>query len=347
MDVPKYWIKSNLNSYKTNASVSSAHGRNFSGNLATLVCGLGQPICNLYKPGTANTSTNTITIPYNRGYGIKALYLRLKLYSTTGHFNYCTVNAGSSWLGSSGGLDGSTNLNAQYNQRSLTAYSATIDASAFTVGTIGTITITKTAVSSANTGIAYVSINEVPRGILDPVNTATDPGLLPDWSLPPSKLQEKTSSDPYGFARMWAELDNARYKSRRHIVQAVDQETPWTVTSTSLRDVFSDSTTVAQFTMRARRLYSTATTNPYKLFVRYASDGTADLKVTHDGGSSASTTVTLASSGGASTWANDSSNTINIPTDGTNQEVTLKFEAKRVTATSLKFATIALIENET
>jgi hypothetical protein len=322
-------------------------------------------------------------VPYAPSYGAQVLYIEVEPFNK----NWSTSNLGGSlkitvdlttgalnggaWIGSTQ-LDGTAQrvIAGRVQQQpvlcgwvDLTGVSKGIAASPF-------IKISVDNNSSDARGICRVHCVEVPLASYDPSSSTSEVSVDPGSFASGTPIIAGDSGSSAGFYRIASQLDNARYKTRRHMsifTAEVDGGTsstnnPLWVTSTSRVAINEAASTVTgqpvDLWCRARRLYTTSTANKYKLVVRYKNTAATSatgpdlrLAITPSGGSTTNTDVALpdtSSGSGSGVWTDylHSSN-IDVPTSGTDQLVKVRLTAKvQAAAETFHIAALALIENE-
>jgi hypothetical protein len=292
----------------------------------------------------------TINLCYVRAPGCLGLRIGAEVYGTTDG-ETCEVDAGASnWIYADG-LDGSRALIAPVEARTGQMYWGVKDADIYDVGDISTVSITHTPTASgAHTGLARVSVHEVPLALTDPQASPTLwPSFNAAWPLPPGgRLVDGTADTAYGFQRVVGQLAVARALPR-HLWQIAQWERvgdAWSTTSTSFVDLLGGARTF-DFWLRVRRRYRNTVANPRTIYLRYRSDQawTLRLVTTPKGGSSTNHDYTIPSHAGS--FVLRTSDAIDLPTSGTDQEVKLTVQAKMNTAGTLYVSTLALPEAET
>lgn len=354
-----------IGSHRVGRPVSHRHGRSWQDTISFLL-GYCLPVVASTSIATQpSASPADIVFAYKRSPGARALLVKVELHEPTNAGDLCNVNVtrvsgGTVYLPTSdpadGLLRGAIDLPPQKGRISDRAqFVDVLDVSGLTIGALEWFRIRWTDGPATGTkGIANVTIFEVPRASL--AVDADDAGVDGGWPFTGNGLYDGTTSTLDGFVRLANEIDRARKLVRRHM--------QW-LTVESIADAWQCGASVGvfaamkfghtvqpDFTMRARRLRSASTNNPYKLVCRYSTDHASaggQLKMTATSrttGTIVTTTVNLPASG-VGTFVASGEQAGSIPCDGVDQEVEMKFDFKTDAGANLRISEIALIEEET
>ena len=217
------------------------------------------------------------------------------------------------------------------------------------------ITLKIDPISSAAVECSRFVVEEIALADTDALNNpTTELGVNAAWPIAPAgQLIEGDAAEGDGFARVLYELENARYRTRRHCQWAhieYDPASPYLGTSgikcTTTAASWGSFTNIdGSLQLQARELY-TGTADKYTVWIRYLCSvgGKLRIGVTPVGGSTTNTDVTLSAS---SVWATATVSSIDIPVTGTNAEVEISLQGQVNSTGTLYLANFALIENET
>lgn len=290
-----------------------------------------------YTSDTDGTNTTLFVCPSPYA---KVLRVHVEGYATSATA-LCTIDGavGRTWVT---GQDGGLNAQEQrfgYNVQARKTLTGLLDLSTgFTPGTITTVQTRRLPVSGES-GLRLVQLCEVPLATTDVQDDPADePGFNPTWALPPGRLVEALDSDPRGFARIFGELAKARDQMRQHIQWGSIEDTTHSeqTASTSYVTIFGSS-----YRVRVPRYYNLSTPKTYTLCVRYLAAGGCSVRVavTPRGGSTTNTDLALSAAG---VWTSDTSSTVDLPVNGTDQECDIELKLKATSGTAY-VATLALI----
>ena len=318
-------------------------------------------------------STLETRIAYAPSPGAQALYIEIQpntinsLGSSLGKTITFTVDLtvgalnGGAWIGPTP-LDGDNIRLPIANLTQQPSYTGLVDLTGVSKGIASEPTI---KITSTELAPFRILIAEIPLPTYAP---AADPdeeiGVDPASFAGGAPVVDGGSPYSQGFYRLIDQMSKARNQVRRHLqffhFQQTGSNSHFRCTDkTNFKDLIdanstatgSNTPTTFEFYCRARRLYTTATANKYKLVVRYnvgGSGGNCTFRcvVTPAGGSPTNTDNTLTDTSGA--WATFvSSGTVDLPTSGTDQIVAVRFQGKVANVgTTLDIAMVALIESE-
>lgn len=355
-----------LQSTRVGRPVSHRHGRAWQDGLHFLLghCSRRVIACNPINAVSAASSA-TYRFAYKRSPGAAGLLVAVELYGGTADGRTSTVvltrvSGGTAYLpASSGGLlrAGSPSL----SQRSgywadRVQFSDVLDVSGYTAGSLEWLNLAWTNGSGSGAGsIRAIHAIEVPRRTI--ATLTSDAGVDGGWPFTGNDLYDGTTSTLDGFVRLANELERSRNKRYWH-AQVVRPETyadAWalgtsTVAFTAVPLAFGSSGSALN--VRARRLYTSATSNAAGFVCRYSTNHAtagAQLKVTATSRTTGtvSTSVFTLPASGAGTFVALAEQAFTLPTDGTDQECAVTFEFKTTSPASLYLAQLGLIEAET
>lgn len=352
--VPSYPSPSQLSSMAVARPVSgSVNGQRWANELAFLRAHAVQSVAAVKLPRHATAST--VRVAYNRSPGCNVIRVEVELHVTIVFPSFGRINASVALSGATliagSLLDGSSELLVPESEVSdYPVYVAYLDVSGVTAGTTQYIDISWTDVSNG-TGLYRVAVHEVPLAEVDPVGAATtEVGLNGGWPNPPNKLEAGATNVSYGWARIFGELDGARYTCRRHWQLATPEITAaaWTTSSTVDGPLTWNITGAydPDWYIRARRLYATTTANAHTLVGRLRMDAggsSGRVRILLDGVASGTLTVPA-----GTTSFTTISTAVSVPTNTSGQLVKVEFDA-RVDGggQTLYCSNLALIEAET
>lgn len=336
--------------------VSSAHGSRWAQDLAFLEAYALPPVAAATLPQTSATSPSTLRVAYARSPGCQLLLVRVQQHPRAAIGARSTITAtltGATWYVANG-LDGTAELNAPPHDRRdeggvVVGY---LDVSGVTAGTVQDLAIVTANVADNPYGLREVLVAELPVAAVDPVGApTTEVGVDGAWPSRDNPLYDGATDQARGFVRLWDRLDAARTKVRRHwqVCALEDTAGAFSCTATgAFGSVVFRPTTGADpaWRLRARALWgaSASTPNRYTFRVRYRTanaGGTVKIRPVFNGVAGATLSV-----GGTTSWT-AATVTVEVPTDGTDQEVTIRFEAMTdATAGTLYISQLALIEDE-
>jgi hypothetical protein len=363
--VPDRPAMTQLSDHVVGRPVSQRHGAAWRDTLHFLL-GANLPQIASFYLRQASGSPRTCTFAYKRSPGARALAVFVELHDVNAANLTCTVS-----LSRSGGaisflpdsVVANGDLRAGVGARPLSPLYGTyadraqfadvIDVSGLTVGALEWITLTWTdGPAVGTTGMCRVHVLEVPRR--DIAVDSSDAGVDGAWPFAGNGLYDGDgATDTDGFKRFSNEIARARNKVKRHIQQStLEHLTDGWISAPSVgayAAVLFNKSMRPSFQMRARRLYETSVANPYKFVCRYSTQSgtkTVDLKVTatsRGAGTVATATLTLAANAAFQASAEA---TLNVPTDGTDQEVFITLDHKDQAGANLVLSNWALIEDE-
>lgn len=388
--IPQRPTPSQLASRRVGAPLSAAHGRrwaqeaNFNRafavpSVATIyvpeahVCGTSQDYAFLYRrtPGVQVLRIGVRLHPYNASGTIgTALSGRLQVFYGTSPASLTQATLAGQGELSAFGSETQVALPSRV-VRVHDDHVCDVDVSGFsTSSTYVVIVRFRPNATGQTNGISTINAIEVPLAdttpTADPLSTG-EPGLNEAEPDVRNRVYAGSATSVGGMARLVSEMDRARSSVRRHMQVGLPLDFPATRNNTvngALNWGTSNgvgSTYDPYFRMRARRLYEAGSTNRYRFWALYRFDptysglagafATVEASTLTTGGATTQTaTAALADTGTA--WALTSA-TIDVPTDGTNQLVDVRFSAATantdgVTTTSdiASFMAFALIEEE-
>lgn len=232
-------------------------------------------------------------------------------------------------------------------------YYTVFDVSGETVGTAQELTVTSASSSGAPLGLYSVRVAEIPRSAIDPANDpTTDVGLNYVWPRPGNFIYagQEAGDAADGMERLIGQLGQARTNVKRYLQwSTLDNDTYAAVTtSATFADPnwhFTGAGTTPRWYTRAKRLYSTSTTNVVKARLRYKSP-TKDLivrfAVTPAGGSTTNYDITCPASGTYTTATGD----VQLDTSGTYGVCYVEVQTK-IASTTGYLSAWSLHDNET
>jgi len=320
-----------------------------------------------------SASTWETRIAYAPSPGAQVLYIEIQpntlnstgssLGTTVTYTVDLTVGAlnGGAWIGSTP-LDGDNIRLPIANLTQQPSYIGLVDLTGVTKGVVSepTLKITSTGLTPFR-----VLIAEIPLANYAPAASTTEEvGVDPGSFASGTAIVDGGSSYSQGFYRLVDQMGKARNQVRRHMqffhFQQTGSNSHFRCTDkANFKDIIdanstatgSNTPTTFMFYCRARRVYTTAMANKYKLIIRYnvgGSGGNCTFRaiVTPSGGSSSNSDHTLTDTSGSwSTYV--SSGTVDLPTSGTDQIVTIEFQGKVANVgTTLDMALVALVEYE-
>lgn len=345
---------------------------------AFLVGRATQPVCS-HGALAAHASAADVYVAYRRRPCVETLRVVAELHPGTATTSRATVAVSLAWgsgsiawhLGAGtidldGGMDGSSPLPAPVGPLAdYPTFEGLLDVSQLSVGTVSVLKVTAGDYSaSGGRGLVGLCASEVPVPLLLPVDDPTnESGVDAAWTQSGNAIVDGSVSSPRGVGRILRELARARTVCPWHVQIATPTSAPFTRNSTSLGLISvpsPHSSTLKAWRLRARRNRTTSVNNRvrfgavYRYTPTYA--GVANSYFTLDAqsvGGIGLVTTTLAMSATAGAWAH-ASTTGTIPTDGTNGECELVFQARTentdgVTTTSsqVEIALLYVIEEET
>lgn len=258
-------------------------------------------------------------------------------------------------LGIAGSLDGSTALNQQDPfEVSRSSYASFIHLgdAGDVADDVHEIRVTVDDVSAAShSGLATITLVEVPLGTLQPENGEVGP-LLP-YADARNELHDGDSGAGTGVIEYLTGEQDARTKIRQHVQIATYEDTgvAW----------YRGSTTVGalnwaggigtgyspKFRIRVRAPMGTSAATPaaYTLLVRHNSNEDWTLRVVRAvvGSGTSNHNEPIAASGGV--WATHEGS-ITLRADGTDQEIDLEFQLSSLDGSTVYVCAIALIQDE-
>lgn len=355
-----------LSDHVVGRPVSHRHGRAWQDAMHFLLGYDVPPLVSCTFP-QVDASPRDYVFAYKRTPGARAVAVFVELLDTTAAGLECSVVAtvvgvGTSYLPTGSGelrASPATVLNAQpgtFTDRRV--HMDVIDVSGLTVGALNWIKVTWTDGPTTGTrGLARLHAFEVPRR--DLAVDSSDAGVDGGWPFTGNPLYDGNgTTDLDGFKRFAAEIARSRNAVKRHL-QACTSEN---IGSLAYPQAWVEPVSVGVWAafkfnksaqpgvwLRARRLYETTTANPYKFVCRYSTQsGTkgAQLRVTATSritGSVATATLTLAPSLGFSASGEA---TLNVPCDGTDQDVRLTWDYQTDAGVDLYVSHIGIIEEE-
>lgn len=350
-----------LQGLRAGRPTSHRHGRAWHDNLHFLLGHNLPVICSTSVDKKPTAASADYYFAYKRSPGARSLMVLVELHEPAADGDVCRVTAAratglTDYLpdgSSSGDLRGTLDLFPQYGLWSdVTQFVDFIDVSGLTVGALEWIKITWTKSEGATHGISKIHAIEVPRATL--AQDSSDAGVDNAWPFTGNKLYDGTSSTLDGFVRLLSQIDLARtdWRTWFQVATVEANADAWAPGASAgvFANVLFGRSAQPIWTTRARRLYATSVNNAKKLVCRYTTGSAVDgatlrmIATSRTTGTAVTTDVTLAASAG---WSASAETTAAIPCDGTDQEVTLKFQFKTVGAAALKLSTIALYDAET
>lgn len=341
-------------------AVSQRHGRAWQDSLSFLLGYCLPPVVDstLYA---ASGSPREIFIAYKRSPGARGLAIIAELHDTTSAGQQCQVlveleGGGTAYLGPTGPFrPGSSPIMAQAGTWTDRAqHLDVLDVSALTVGTVYWIKVTWTNTPGTTRGLCRIKAFEVPRAAL--AEDSTDAGIDGGWPFAGNGLYDGSSSSLSGFKRFAAEILRARDEIRRHMqcVTLASNGTTgnpqsWILPShpTTFTAALFNRTVQPGFWFRVRRKYETTTAHRHGFLCRYRTVGTtAEIKVTATSrttGTVATVTVALPAS---ATYVASTLAYIDVPCDGTDQDVRVTMEYRTANNTDLHLSQFVLFEDD-
>lgn len=341
-------------------AVSQRHGRAWQDSLSFLLGYCLPPVVDstLYA---ATGSPREIFIAYKRSPGARGLAVIAELHDTTNAGQSCQVlveleGGGTAYLGPTGPFrPGSSPIMAQAGTWTDRAqHLDVLDVSALTVGTVYWIKVTWTNTPGTTRGLCRIKAFEVPRAAL--AEDATDAGIDGGWPFAGNGLYDGSSSSLSGFKRFAGEILRARDEIRRHMqcVTLASNGTSlnpqsWILPShpTTFTAALFNRTVQPGFWFRVRRKFETTTPHRHGFLCRYRTVGTtAEIRVTATSrttGTVATVTVALPAS---ATYVASTLAYIDIPCDGTDQDVRVTMEYRTANGTDLHLSQFVLFEDD-
>lgn len=348
-----------LQGLRAGRPTSHRHGRAWQDTLHFLL-GHNMPVIVSTSVDKQPTSTSAdYYFAYRRSPGARSLMVLVELHEPASDGDRCNVTAAratglTDYLpsGSTGDLRGTIDLFPQFGDwADVAQFVEFIDVSGLTVGALEWIKVTWTNVAGTTHGVSKIHAIEVPRAAL--AEDSSDAGVDGAWPFTGNKLYDGTSSTMDGFVRMLDQIDLARTEWRTYFQVATveanaDAWAPGASVGVFANVLFGRSSQPI-WTTRARRLYATTTNNAKKLVCRYTTGSAVDgatlrmIATSYVTGTVVNTDVVLPASAG---WGASAETTASIPCDGTDQDVTLKFQFKTVGAADLRISHVGLYDAE-
>lgn len=261
-------------------------------------------------------------------------------------------------LGIAGSLDGSTALNQQDPfevSRSTYASFIHLGDAGDVADSIHSIRVTVDDVSAAShSGLATITLVEVPLGTLQPENDEVGP-LLP-YADARNELHDGDSGAGTGVIEYLTGEQDARVKVRQHVQIATYEDTgvAWyrgSLTIGALNWAGGIGTGYSpQFRIRVRAPMGVSASTPatFTVVVRHNSTEDWTLRVVRAvrGGGTSNHDESIPASGG--TWSTyESGGSLTLRADGTDQEMDLEFQLSSLDGSNVYVCAIALIQEET
>lgn len=344
-------------------AVSQRHGRAWQDTLSFMLGYCLPPIVDstIYA---ATGSPREVFVAYKRSPGARAVAFVVELHDTTNAGQTCAVTValeggGTAYLPPSPAVGtmraGSPVLTPQAGTWTDRAqHVEVIDVSALTVGTVYWFVVTWINTPGTTRGPARIKAFEVPRAAL--AEDANDAGIDGGWPFAGNGIYDGTSSTLSGFKRFAAEILRARDEVRRHMqcVTLASNGTAlnpqsWILPSnpTTFTAALFNRTVQPGFWFRVRRKFETTTPHRHGFLCRYRTVGTtAEIRVTATSrttGTVATVTVALPAS---VTYVASTLAYIDIPCDGTDQDVRVTMEYRTANGTDLHLSQFVLFEDD-
>ena len=351
--IPQSPTNVDLSRMAVGRAVSAAHTRRWCDDLNFLRGRVVACVGGSVPSGVGDESGAVyIRIPYHHTPGIVALRVEVTLRAgANNQTGYITVTSseGTTWI-LHNGLDGSRPLIAPSGFRAFHTFSGVLDISGHS-DVLEVITLKIDPISSAKIECSRFLVEEIALADTAVIDYPTsEPGINAAWPIAPTgQLIEGDAAEADGYAKVLDELENARYRTRRHCQWAhieYDPASPYLSTSgikcTTVAASWGSFTNIdGSLQLQARELYS-GTADKYTVWIRYLCSvgGKLRIGVTPVGGSTTNTDVTLSAS---AVWATATVSSIDIPATGTNAEVEISLQGQVSTAGSLYIANFALI----
>lgn len=356
------------------ALASWAVGQQVSGGLfegiaeaLAFLCGRNLPQI-LSATDLAPLDTQDVYVIYQRTPACRALAIAIELQGdaaggrSTVNITLDTGSGSIAWyptLGTSesnGQLDGSSELPATNTvQRDYPIFEGILDVSNLTVGAVSVLRFSSGDVSSSGgQGIFSLSIWEVPLAACDPVASPSgEIGVDPGWLVGGNGIVAGSETSPRGIGRIMREADRAREEVPRHWQVLTPEGAAWeqAISGTGALDWGSRFTGLDHvWRIRARKLYTDAG-NRVRFLARYAWNGSGSgvirciaSSLNTGGATSTSAEIPLQNTGGSAVYRIDYVE-LELPVDGTAQELELTFECEADDAVC-SVTNLVLIERE-
>ncbi len=363
--VPLIPITSTLDDTLVDRTVSGTVGARWARQMAFLHCRAVQPVASLALYGLdLGTLEATVNIQYRRSPGCRAVLLSvlpgfdgIDGGRPKGHLAILSLTLPTAvTVILADRFDGTRTVPQQSPfraSRSAVQQFAVLDVSELSTESIVDIRVSIDDAGGANLhgGFAQIHLIEMP---LDEVNPgANEPGVLVNWPDPRNRLEDGNLTTSTGMRRLLHAELSAAYECRPHWQIATYESSTlsfisWMTLSAAFAPINWSGTLGSSldptFVLRAKRLYNVVDGDLRTLRVRYtgSAGGQLKLKLTAKGKATQTTTLTLGAHVGAD-FVEAKVNVV-VPTDGTDQEVAIQFEARTNNADHYLFiSSIALI----